>query len=306
MRQCLGFGADSSQHARGHLKPCAALLAPHQDVASSKLQSRSVHFDSTRGHFHAACTSQHHCDLTCSYVATTACRVSVCEQDLRSFDNIDVLLRQSYGPARLTKIYQRPAPQSPAVLGVKGLSIRQASVRVCSTQGPLCSSLPRTRRFPTFEVATCGPNRSSGRFRRVHTDVHLPEPQPGVQPGDSTGSWPVAQLSCALFLLLAAACSMLPGLRLPPSHQRGLVSTQANVAWVTQRPNYNVDSNTAVTSPIQQQAFASISGAGFASIWGHSQRMYVAQMLVYQAQRVSLSTRAKPPCVPLVKHTRLK
>ena len=164
---------------------------------------------------------------------------------------------------------------------------------------------PPSHRMPCSLVTSCGPNKRSGRFKRTHTEgsfPHDPAPDsPGTHDFRSSPKPPIFKLGWPLLLSVALACFLFRYATAPPKHQ--LTPGQAAVAMVSETPH----SSTPLHRPAatsgkqehqgtsgrqqqqrQQQAFASISSAGFAKLFRGAQRAHLAQLLVYQAQRVRL------------------
>ena len=153
---------------------------------------------------------------------------------------------------------------------------------------------------PFQSPTTCGPRKHAGRFRRILTESSLPPSQSAndthaqnlsshAKPSSLNSGW-------VPLLLAALACCILPRLLSPPRQQQQLTRGQAAVAMISETPSASSSAQQPASMPGQQQAFASISAASFASLFSGAQRARLAQILVYQAQRVRFLIRINPLC----------
>lgn len=159
-----------------------------------------------------------------------------------------------------------------------------------------CIKLAVSIPAPHSLVTRCGPNKRSGRFQRIQAEANLPH-IPGPDSAEthdpiSRPNAPVFKLGWPLLLSIALACFLFRRFTSPCRSQglQQLTPGQAAVAMVSETPH----PSTPLQRPgvwgqqhQQQQAFASISAAGFARLFSGAQRAHLAQLLVYQAQRVS-------------------
>lgn len=150
----------------------------------------------------------------------------------------------------------------------------------------------------------CGPNKRSGRFKRTHADASLPHnpgpDRPNTRDFSSIPNAPIFKFGWPLLLAAALACFLFRRVAAPSKARHQLTPNQAAVAMISdtpyiQTPRPHTDPRSAATfgkqqhqQQQQQQAFASISSAGFAKVFSGAQRAHLAQLLVYQAQRVRL------------------
>lgn len=173
------------------------------------------------------------------------------------------------------------------------LSLRLA----CCGQGQSallrCINSPLSNRAPFSLVTTCGPKKRSGRFKRIHAEGDVP-PSPGPDNPDphdlsSRTNAPAFKLGWPLLLSIAFACFVFRHFTASSRPQHQLTPCQAAVAMVseTSHPSTPMQRPAGLSSQRQHQAFASISAAGFAKLFNGAQRAHLAQMLVYQSQRVS-------------------
>ena len=167
----------------------------------------------------------------------------------------------------------------------------------CGHRGPLqCNKSPISDRMPC-SLARCGPNKRSGRFRRIHAEANLPQNQgpdkTETHDLSSRPNAPVFKLGWPLLLSIASACFLFGRFTSPskPQAMHQLKPGQAAVALVSETPHPSTPlqrpSGMSGQQHQQQQAFASISAAGFSRLFSGAQRAHLAQLLVYQAQRVS-------------------
>lgn len=166
----------------------------------------------------------------------------------------------------------------------------------CCAHGGLlrCIKSPLSSRTSCSLVTRCGPNKRSGRFRRVHAEANFPQnPGPDSTETHDPSSRPIApilKLGWPLLLSFALACFLFRRCTSPAKTQHQLTPGQATVNE-TPRPSTPLQRPAGVSGRYQQQqqqqAFASISAAGFARLLNGAQRAHLAQLLVYQAQRVS-------------------
>ena len=190
------------------------------------------------------------------------------------------------------------------------LSLRLA----CCGQGQSallrCIKSPLSNCAPFSLVTRCGPKKRSGRFKRIHAEANVP-PSPGpdnTDPHDlrSRTKAPAVKLGWPLLLSVALACFIFRHCTASSRPQHQLTPCQAAVAMVSETSHSStpLQRPAAFSGQGQQQAFASISAAGFAKLFKGAQKAHLAQMLVYQAQRVSFPPSliyplgCKPPFTP--------
>ena len=144
---------------------------------------------------------------------------------------------------------------------------------------------------PAQSLTSCGPRKDAGRFKRILTGSSLPL-------GQSANDTDVLNLSShtkanpstlrwAALLLATLACCILPRLLGSPRQQQQCTTGQAAVTVASETPQASSFIQQPSGAPGQQHTFASISSASFASLFSGAQRARLAQILVYQAQRVS-------------------
>ena len=199
---------------------------------------------------------------------------------------------------RLSKIWQKQVNYQS-----QGLSLRLAFSGKGQRTHLRCIKFPILTRAPCSLVARCGPNKRSGRFRRIQADAnppHIPGPDStetpdlSSRPNAPASSCPcIFKLGWPLLLSIAVACFLFRRCTSPcqPRALQQLTPGQAAVAMISETPH----PRTPLQRPAgvcgkqhrQQQAFASISAAGFARLFNGAQRAHLAHLLVYLAQRVS-------------------
>lgn len=158
----------------------------------------------------------------------------------------------------------------------------------------------RSCRTPYRLVTRCGPNKRSGRFRRTHADASLPHnlgpDSPDTRDFFNSPLAPIFKLGWPLLLSAALACFLFRHVTASSTARHQLTPNQAAVALISETPHPSTPLHRSAAIPSkqhqqqqhQQQAFASISSAGFAKLFSGAQRAHLAQLLVYQAQRVRL------------------
>ena len=155
-----------------------------------------------------------------------------------------------------------------------------------------CGPCSLSSRAPLGTITRGGPNRRSGRFRCIHAQANLPQhigpdsSNTGKVSSGTNGSlfkfpWP-------LLLSVALACFAFRWVSASSTTQHHITTGQAAAAVVSQSPQPSTLMQCPPGMAGQSPAFASISAAGFAKLFSGAQRAHLAQMLVYQAQRVSL------------------
>ena len=176
-----------------------------------------------------------------------------------------------------------------------------ASFRLtCSGYGGLLryTRSARWHRVPYSLVTRSGPNKRSGRFKRIHAEASLPHnpapSSPDTHDFSSSPNPPNFKFGWPLLLSVAVACFLLRRVTAPSKARHELTPNQAAVAMVSETPHPSTPLHWSATASGQQQqqqpqqAFASISSAGFAKLFSGAQRAHLAQLMVYQAQRVRL------------------
>ena len=199
-----------------------------------------------------------------------------------------VLLHQQHC---LNKAWPKHATDPPQILFFR--------LTCCGHGGLLrCIKAPLSSRTPCSLVTRCGPDKRSGRFRRIHAEANLPQ-NPGPDSTEthdlsSSPNAPIFKLGWPLLLSIALACFLFRRSIFATKTQHQLTPGQAAVAMVSETPHPSTPlqrpagvSGKHQQQQQQQQVFASISAAGFARLFSGAQRAHLAQLLVYQAQRVS-------------------
>ena len=184
----------------------------------------------------------------------------------------------------LNKIWQKKITDQPQILSFR--------LTCCGHGGPLrCTKSPTSYRMPCSLVTRCGPNKRSGRFRRVHAEANLPQNQgpdrTETHDLSSRTNTPIFKLGWPLLLSIASACFLFCRFTSPSKALHQLTPGQAAVALVSETPHASAPLQRPSGMSGQQQAFASISAAGVSRLFSGAQRAHLAQLLVYQAQRVS-------------------
>ena len=155
----------------------------------------------------------------------------------------------------------------------------------------------------THPFAHCGPNKSTGRFRRYHASSNLSNRLTSDSDKQEDTLRPKPHILTAIWSLLvpaAIACCMLPCLSAMATSQQQVMPGKPAIAEVREAQSLSSSLDHSGARPAQPQAFASISTASFASLFSSAQRAHAAQILVYQAQRVSLAVYYHCICFALV------
>lgn len=144
---------------------------------------------------------------------------------------------------------------------------------------------------PSFStVASVVPNRRPGRFKRIHAEANLPqhmELNSSNTEVSSRTNVPVFRIAWPLLLSVSLACFVFHRLAASATPQHQITTGQAAVAMVSQTPHPSTLLQHPGGMTGQPHAFASISAAGFARLLNGVKRAHIAQIVVYQAQRVS-------------------
>lgn len=160
----------------------------------------------------------------------------------------------------------------------------------CAVKQLLRRSKPRICWASPLQIVASGPNRRSGKFKRISTCESASTPEHTAQTEEHS-IWPIGKIVWMCVTSVAVACTVCS-----LSHNRTATkqlnaeprpATMASiVSSAEQRGEDSLPSSTATACFNQQPAFASISVSSFTGALSHLQRTHMVQTLVYQIQRV--------------------